>query len=329
MISRRLLPLLLSLALSASTARACIHAPQGYEGAVNEKTKQALLFHDGQNAHLVVSTQLQSAIKLPSAMAWVIPLPSLPSHYEEADPALFRDLFKLTTPPEPPPDYSQPQAGGAAAPGAAGIIVHDAQTVGSYKVQPVEIVREGDKAASALNNWLSANGFGAVPAENQRFYLKRGAVFLALKISNLDGALAQVKPLHIVYPSQRLSLPLKFSSHSGVFDVLLYTFTPRPPDANALHSFHLHAGGSWKTGDSEAPASLLRLVGAQEGTLARWSGQNYNATSHMVADLSDDPTLLFDGSTAPQKSAALMWLPLLGAVAISFGAVMAFRNRKP
>ena len=69
---------------------ACIHVPRTYKGVVAENTKQALLFHDGANAHLIVDTNLQAKSGLlPEMMAWVIPLPSLPSHYEEADPCPF------------------------------------------------------------------------------------------------------------------------------------------------------------------------------------------------------------------------------------------------
>ena len=41
---------------------------------------------------------------------------------------------------------------------------------------------------------------------------------------------SEIKPLHIVYKSNTLTLPLKFSTHSGVFDVDLYTFTRGPLD---------------------------------------------------------------------------------------------------
>ncbi len=81
------------------------------------------------------------------------------------------------------------------------------------------------EAGDALNAWLTKNGFGKVPKENQQFYVSKGVVFLALKIKNLSGSFTDLKPLHIVYKSDKATLPLKFSSHSGVFDVMLYTFT--------------------------------------------------------------------------------------------------------
>jgi hypothetical protein len=94
-------PLLLSFAAALALAwtgpvRACIHRPRNYKGVVTEKTKEALLFRAGKNVHLVIKTSLQSPGTLPDTMAWVIPLPSLPSHYEEADPKLFPELFRLT-----------------------------------------------------------------------------------------------------------------------------------------------------------------------------------------------------------------------------------------
>lgn len=309
--------LVAALLFCSSPLRACIHGPRNYNEVLSEKMKQALVFHDGQNAHLVIQTQLQSSKALPSSMAWVIPLPSLPSRYEEADPKLFSDLFNLTGPIIR--DEGGALAGGAPSlntTSASSIEVHAAQIVGDYKVQPIEILDEG--AGSELNRWLGANGFGSVPAENQRFYLRKGAVFLTLKINQLKGALAQVKPLHIVYPSDRLSVPLKFSSHSGVFDLLLYTFTPQKPDPAALSAFHLYSVHWWQTG--APPLSLSKLIGKRQGYLRRFSGEGFNAPGKLVRNLADDPFLLVNSATSRQSLitappilllTALLALPLL------------------
>ncbi len=284
---------------------ACIHTPADYEEVVQEKTKQAFLFHDGKNAHLIIKTELQTATRLPPTMAWVIPLPSLPSRYKEESPELFKELFEATEPQERhTSDTMTTSTGSAPAPGASGIKVHAAQTVGSYQVQPIEILSE--KSGGELNIWLERNGFGAVPAENQAYYLKKGAVFLALKLTNLAGSAAQVKPLHIVYPADRLSVPLKFSSHSGVFDLMLYTLTPRQPD-RALIDDALRRDFSDFSAvpfDSTTASPLLsRLVGKRTGYLTRFVAHDFNALKRLVRDMKGDPALSLDGATVLQAAA--------------------------
>lgn len=290
-----LLPALAAaFALTAfAPARACIHRPRDYKGVVTEKTKEALLFRVGKNVHLIIKTSLQSPGTLPDTMAWVIPLPSLPSHYEEADPALFPELFRVTE-----TESSLEQTLGLPMPrtkglgGLKSIKLHPEQIVGSYRIWPIEIrsVRNG---GAALNNWLTQNGFGAVPVENQRYYLHKGAVFLALKITHLTGSTADIKPLHIVYKADKLTLPLKFSTHSGPFNVLLYTFAPERPKVSSFTSLfrtsYLNATGCAPIGAPNVSAPLLaRLTGHRAGYLTRYEGY-FNTDDHLVKDLSADP----------------------------------------
>lgn len=290
-----LLPALAAFALACLTpARACIHLPRDYKGVVTEKTKEALLFRVGKNVHLIIKTSLQSPGTLPDTMAWVIPLPSLPSHYEEADPALFPELFRVT---EDEGLFRKtlglPMVGGRTKSASISIKVHPEQIVGSYRIWPIEIrsVRNG---GAALNNWLTQNGFGAVPVENQRYYLHKGAVFLALKITHLTGSTADIKPLHIVYKADKLTLPLKFSTHSGPFNVLLYTFAPERPKVSSFTSLfrtsYLNATGCAPIGAPNVSAPLLaRLTGHRSGYLTRYEGY-YNTSDHLVKDLSADPS---------------------------------------
>ena len=215
-------------------AMACIHTPVGYTGQVKENTKEAFLFHDGTNAHLVVRTELETSGGLPATMAWVIPLPSLPSNYEVVGEQFFDEKAELQL------KLYHPEAEGAVT--AAHIVggensaigVHGKHIVGDYEIQPVEILNV--QAGGELNAWLSKKGFGTVPVENQRYYLTKGAVFLAIKLSGLSGAAVKLKPLHITYKANKLSLPLKCSSHSGIFDVTLYVFTDRRLDNGILYS---------------------------------------------------------------------------------------------
>ena len=279
--------------LACASALACIHTPLVHKGVVTERLKEAFVFHDGELSHLVVRTSLNAKDGLPESMAWVIPLPSLPKIMEEAGSGIFSELFSLTIPP-PPRVQRAPSPKGEGAPAAASaapsIKVHEVTVAGDYRLQPIEIL--SDAAGAELNTWLTQNGFGTVPPENQRYYLKKGAVFLAVRIGALKGTESELKPLHLAYPAERPSLPLKFSSHSGEFDVTLYTLTPERPAADALAPFHLEYVHSAEVRgadlDARAP-DLKKLIGNRAGWLTRFHGVHYNSTGKMVAQLAADP----------------------------------------
>lgn len=307
---------------SCAFSQACVHAPRTYKGTVSEKTKEALLFNDGVNTHLIIRTNLQaSSGALPDTMAWVIPLPALPSRYEETNPGIFSELFQVV---EVASDSRKTHVGtkdlktASVQPMSASILVHPMQTVGSYQVQPIEVLDPKD-AGGELNSWLLANGFGTVPPENQRYYLKRGNVFLTLKLHGLKGSFSDVKPLHIVYKSSVLSLPLKFSTHSGVFDVEMYAFTPGPLDRDLLKADHLFADPSVKiTGASAAPL-LWQLAGHKKGYLTRYEGHDLNEPYDQVKAFASDPTIDLHKNNAPSLTSLFKDNPQSGY----FGLVLA------
>lgn len=290
--------LLQSVLFGSGVAWACIHAPVTYKDVVSEQTKEALLFHDGTNAHLVIKTNLKATTALPSSMAWVIPLPSLPSRYEEVDPGLFRELFEVADAAAPKfESFGETEDK---------IRVHPTRVVGNYQVQPIEVLSE--EAGSELNAWLTQKGFSPVPVENQKYYLRRGAVFLAVKINRLTGDSTDLKPLHITYRADRLVLPLKFSTHSGGFDVMLYTFTPQRLELDfgdpassrtegTLERYGLFSDGSIRLTRSQLrnrlPA-LFKLVGPREGYLTLFTGRFNKPDDDCswgppVSDLPEDP----------------------------------------
>ena len=308
-ISKPALALMTMLAaISAGPLSACIHVPRTYKGTVTEKTKEALLFHDGVNSHLIIKTNLQAASgSLPDTMAWVIPLPSLPSHYEEVDPAIFQEMFTVVEKANAKREREQSKGIETASSGTApsGIRIHPTQIVGSYQIQPIEII-DVKSAGGELNHWLLANGFGSVPTKNQGYYLKRGAVFLALKIHGLKGKLTDIKPLHIVYKAHTLSLPLKFSTHSGVFGVEMYAFTPGPLDTTLLLAEQLYADPSVKI-NSEAEAPLLwKVTGRKQGYLTRYEGRALNSTyepNTLVKNFPSDPAIDLGKDNSPRQTA--------------------------
>jgi len=281
---------------------ACIHVPRTYKGTVTEKTQEALLFHDGVNAHLIIKTNLQaSSGSLPETMAWVVPLPSLPSHYEEADPGLFPEMFQVVEKTkEERESHFKTKGMGMAGIAPQSIRVHPMQAIGNYQVQPIEVL-DPENAGGELNHWLLANGFGAVPPANQRFYLKKGVVFLALKIHGLRGGFSDIKPLHIVYKSDTLSLPLKFSTHSGAFDVELYAFTRHALNSRLLDSSDLSGDPSVEIKEAPNAPILWRMTGRKHGFLTRFERHGFNRSGVMVHDLKMDPTIDLRSDNSPRS----------------------------
>ncbi len=324
------------VAYCAPPASACIHVPRTYKGVVTEKTKEALLFNDGANTHLIIRTNLHATSgTLPGTMAWVIPLPTLPSHYEEADPSLFPELFRVVETANEERESHLRMKGTLQTASAtpSGILVHPMQMVGSYQVQPIEVL-DPKNAGSELNSWLLANGFGAVPPANQQYYLKRGNVFLTLKLHGLKGSFSDVKPLHIVYKSSVLSLPLKFSTHSGVFDVEMYAFTPGPLDRDLLKADNLFADPSVKITDAPAAPLLWQLAGHKRGYLTRYEGRDLNQPYNQVKSFASDPTIDLRRNNAPSLASLLeddpksgyLGMVLAASAAVIFG--VSARQRK-
>jgi hypothetical protein len=319
-------------------SEACIHVPRTYKGTVTEKTKEALLFHDGVNAHPIIKTNLlASSGHLPDTMAWVIPLPSLPSHYEETNGGIFPEMFGVVEKANEERDRASALQGVSSTGSAAmpkSILVHPMQTIGRYQVQPIEVL-DPKNAGSELNHWLLANGFGAVPPANQRYYLKIGTVFLTLKLHGLRGRFSDIKPLHIVYKSSLLSLPLKFSSHSGVFGVELYAFTSGPLDSGLLRGAHLEADPSVEIKDASQAPLIWQVTGQKTGYLTRFEGGGFNQPGQLVKALAADPTIDIRRNNAPPPDVPAEGIGqgrslgrILAAAAILLAAFGAWRWRQ-
>lgn len=147
-------------------SHSCFYFDKAYKGKITEGQKDIFLFHDGENAHLVVQIILRSK-KFPAEIAWILPFPTLPSKYEEMNGPFFfelRSFFKTDT------GHRKGSYGlGAAAGGGPkeGIKVHPTITEGQYTIQPIEILK--DNSAKELNAWLKKNNFNSMPHENQKF----------------------------------------------------------------------------------------------------------------------------------------------------------------
>lgn len=218
------------LATTFPNASACLHFPEEYPHKLKEGTKRALSFHDGKNAHRVLSTEIsvEGDGKLPRKLAYVVPFPSLPIKFEEADAKLFTELhewFKARW-KDVRPVYRDRGMSRAPAPGYSGFTVLPSQSVGNYHITPIRVDDGNLETASAFNEWLTEKKFIPIPLEKQKPYLFPGAVFLAIEL-NLTGSEASFKPLHVTYKADSLALPLRLTHDSRTFDVDWFVVAPK------------------------------------------------------------------------------------------------------
>lgn len=278
---------LLICLLVTAPAFACLHYDKNFKYKIKEGTKAALLFHDGKNAHLVVRTDvsIDGKGKLPGTLSWVMPFPSLPSKYEEVSENIFTDIEQIL---QGSLDWQGSRGYGGV--GNKGIKVHETKIVGNYKIEPIEIT--SDTAGNEFNDWLTKRKLNPMPAENQKYYLKKGAVFLAIT-AKLGGTAAKLKPLHIVYKSDQLSFPMKFTHDTRVFDLDLYVIAGKLPVPLDYEPFYLELGPGQPfepTADKGQLKHLLKLVGKTKGSLFKMTGRELNKGSKKLAALPADPS---------------------------------------
>ena len=277
--------ILLLLPISIS----CIHvidAPY----PVKEDRKEALLFEKDGLSHLVVRTRISSP-ELPRSLAWVIPTPRFPEVVKEESAELFPQLYKLI--PDriqvTPTIYQFIPSCSTLPMRDQAIVVHQPQSTEHYTTQVIEI--RADNASEALNAWLVKNGFSPVPEQNQLHYLKPGQAFVCIKIRKLpEGTAAQIPPVHLAWRGDSASLPLKFSTHSGQFDVDLYLLSNSPLSARQFSPWRFRNVGSAPVAGSAVEQELQRLAG-HHSILTRYHAKGLNQAGNEVSTLKDDPQI--------------------------------------
>ncbi len=209
------------VALVPQRASACIYFNAKIKPSTfQENDREALLFHDGEAANLILKTGFSG--KLPSKIAWVFPVPSKPIDYKVTSFRIFKTLNAYIEPNYEGRSPAAPKLGALKSMKSDGIKVHEATQVGQYEIIPIEILSES--SGGELNDWLKSQGFNASPPEIQRPYLKKGAFFLAIR-ADLSGTISEIEPLWIRYKSDQLSFPLRFTHDYRSFNLKVYFLT--------------------------------------------------------------------------------------------------------
>lgn len=269
-----------------STSLACYHFSKNFEGRISVGAQRALLFYDERLAHMVLQTDI-SAAKLPQEIAWVLPFPSLPAKYEQIEGPLFAEIYGLLPNPIDIANDVNSLRSSNSPRGASSIKVHKMIEVGSYQIQPIEILKNG--SGKAFNSWLKKNKFNAMALEKQKRYLEKGAVFLAIRmrLSHPDGGQFVSKPLHVTYAAKQLSYPILFTHEGRIFDLDIYVFSKRPLE-KSLDAFYLKRADAiqFKRGSHPSIDSLL----PQDGFLNLYYSKELNSKDKSLGSLNSDPS---------------------------------------
>ncbi|MDB5103015.1 MAG: hypothetical protein JWP91_704 [Fibrobacteres bacterium] len=288
-------PFLLLLPLALITAGlACVHQPRDYPGRLGSKVQEWLYYREGGKVHLITNQRIASDRELPKEIAWVIPLPAVPTEYNEEKDNLFPILFRATEILA----RSVPRSDGIATLSAQpSFIVHEKVFAGRYEIQALEVV---DTAAGGeINDWLYSNGYAKVPQAGLKYYLRPKHCFLAIKVKGLQGKDETIKPLHIVYAAETATLPLKFFANAGTFDAYVYVIRPVPvpnrdPKGSAdLEAFRIGRSGGLAILSQELRARLdLRGLPKDSLEIIRYLGSRLNGEgAGAIKDWDRDPVI--------------------------------------
>lgn len=287
---KTLISLILAISFYTTSAFACLHFSNTYQSRMQEGLQEIFMFHDGTNAHMVVRTHLESK-KFPTEVAWVLPFPSLPKKYEEIKGIFFEEVKGLFPSVNVQKGFGEGLGKGRATGRGTGIKVHETVVLDSYQIQPIEILEEG--SGNEFNVWLKKNKFNPMPLENQKYYLKKGAVFLAIRMNLNKPATENLisKPLHIVYESDKLSAPMKFTHDTREFDLDLYVFSKKELTKD-LTKMYLKQNGSAAYENKRNTPFLDALLGKNKGFITRYSGHGLNKKGQLVKELTHDPEFI-------------------------------------
>ncbi|MBL7554329.1 MAG: DUF2330 domain-containing protein [Bdellovibrionaceae bacterium] len=278
---------LLFIVLVTSTSEACLHYPDSKKIKITEGLQEFFVFHDGENAHIILRTQL-SASKFPKEIAWVLPFPALPAAYKEVDGPLFQELSQQFVQFES--NLMQKGRGGALGNdgGGAGIKVHDQVQVGGFQIQPIEILKEtgGDE----LNTWLQKNKFNPMPVDKQKRYLKKGAAFLAIRMKmNKPGEADLVsRPLQVMYPATSIAVPMLFTHEGRTFDMDIYVFSSKEMKTD-LSKQYLKKVATVPYSREHARPMIESIIGERKGWITKYSGKELNSVTKKLSQVTQDP----------------------------------------
>ncbi len=229
---------------------ACLHPPLEFKIPIKADAQKGLIFFaDGYQ-----ETVIRPGYKLDTAgmqakndavagfttIAWLIPTPSLPDNYREAEAAMFGKLEEFTKAEQVAPmNSAREHDADSAKPEKQGAEFLEEVVVGDYKIQPIKA--SGELGVLELKGWLKDNGFGQPTDKALRHYTEAGHYWLAVKLHNPKGlpSNGEVKPLQIGFKTEKPVYPLRIYEGGGTFDLEMWVITDQEVDTEKSRAFGL------------------------------------------------------------------------------------------
>ncbi|WP_168210480.1 DUF2330 domain-containing protein [Persicimonas caeni] len=240
--------LLVALVLTASffvpsSVSACLHAmretvAQGSKTTeLTQRGQKALIYHDGEVEHLVMDVSYASDEPL-EKLAWILPLPAVPTDYGTVDPGFIDEVHGFFNPrwvrEKPLRRLGLKSAGrgrGGSRSTTKALELLPAQKTGPFEIQPIKV--RGSLGQEKLQQWMVDNGFQRIPHQNLDYYITRKWMFLAIKALPAEGEQTlpkdgELPPLRVSFPYERAVYPMKLSAGMGNPQVTLYVLQSEP-----------------------------------------------------------------------------------------------------
>jgi hypothetical protein len=197
----------------AAACGGCFHPPT--QTVTDITDERMLLAVSGQQSTLYDQIQYSGS---PSNFAWVLPTHGVVTVGLSAD-VLFDSIDELTATQINPPPQNCPAPScrnTAFAPNASqagGDSTAPVTVLAQANVGPYATVQLHSSDSTALDNWLTSNGYN-IPAAVQPIldaYVKEGFDFLAMKLLPNQGV-QSMRPVRVSTPGASLALPLRMAS---------------------------------------------------------------------------------------------------------------------
>ena len=315
---------LLSLAASERSAEACggcFHPPTQTASDITDE--RMLLSVSTKQTTLYDQIRYQGN---PSSFAWVLPIKGTVDVGLSAD-VLFASVDTLTatqiTPPPqncpaPPTDCqgkgSFNSAGAAPASDSGGsVTVTKQENVGPYSTVQLHATD-----SSALNTWLSDNGF-SIPDDVKPVigqYVAEGFDFLAMKLLPNQGV-QSMRPVRVTMPGASLSLPLRMAAvgTGATVGITLWVVGDGKYEPQNFPSFHIEDKDliwDWKVSSSNY--TTLRAQNASNLAGKGWEMESSLALNQqLVTNVIQSGGVYYGGGgfgNAPTSNATDDYLPV-------------------
>ncbi len=198
-----------SMALAAEPAGACgcgIYLPREGQASVSEE--HVLIRWDGQSEDILMTLGVLGSSR---EAAVIFPVPARAT-VKLGDARVFDELRQLTKPVEKTVYQFFPMLGAGAPAPAGAVTLLERQTLGPFDVSTLAA-----SDASALGDWLSANGYNLSPEVTQALepYIAQGWYYIAVRLSPSAGSAAltgALDPIWITFPYDRIIYPMRPSA---------------------------------------------------------------------------------------------------------------------